>query len=461
MPIKKHTNRPTAMRSAVAALIWCLSANALADPVTLSEKQVIALFYQRNLDLLAARYNIDNAQAQEIIAAAIPNPTLSIQVSEISRNSNQNASAQGCPQSDVGQNRNCGPAEIYSFSQLIETAGKRGLRMKSSAIATQAAENDFRDATRILTNMVRDAYYGLLQAQKNRWLAQEIVAQYKKIVDSNRLRLKAGDIAESDFLRIEMEGLKAQSELDNAEATVEQAQAALAVTLNWPDKSMQFNAEETWPAIKEIGQSLSREALIEKALTLRPDLQADKQRADQADKDLTLARRLKYPDVTLTGGAARDPSNTILNSYFVGVSVPLPLFYQYKGEESQALVNFNQMRLAAQETELSVRSDIVNALAAWTSANKVVQRFESDLLDRAKKVHEKSQLAYQRGAIGVLDFIDAQRNYKAVMLDYYMAEINLINAYYDLAKSLGTEPDAESAPHAMTPAEINGERLHP
>ena len=58
----------------------------------------------------------------------------------------------------------------------------------------------------------------LLQAQKNRWLAQEIVNHYKDIVSSNRLRLQAGDIAESDFLRIEMEALRAQSDLDNAQA---------------------------------------------------------------------------------------------------------------------------------------------------------------------------------------------------------------------------------------------------
>ena len=76
----------------------------MAEPVTLTEKQAIALFYQRNLDLLAARYNIENAQAQEIIAAAIPNPTISFEILELSKNSNQNSAAQGCPQA-VGSHR--------------------------------------------------------------------------------------------------------------------------------------------------------------------------------------------------------------------------------------------------------------------------------------------------------------------------------------------------------------------
>ena len=413
----------------ILLLLACLFAMpAQAESVTLTEKQAIALFYQRNLGLLSAQYNIENAIAQEIIASAIPNPTVTVQVLELS----------------PGASHNCGPAEYYTFSQLIELAGKRGLRMQSTAIATQAAESDFRDAVRVLTNMVRDAYYGMVQAQKNRWLAQEIVNYYKAIISSNHLRYQAGDISESDLLRIEIEAMRAQSDLDNAAAAVEQAQAALAVTLNWPDKSMQFIAEENWPLIKDIGQLLPATALLNKALSLRPDLLADKLRADQAEKDLDRARRLKFPDITFNAGYARDPGNTVLNTGFMGVSIPLPLFYQYQGEESQSAVTLNQMRLAAEQTELGIRSDVENALAAWKSADSIMQRYETELLDRAGKVRQRMELAYLHGGTSVLDFIQAQRDYKSVMLDYYTAATNRVNAYYDLAKALGVEPDTET-----------------
>ena len=280
-------------------------------------------------------------------------------------------------------------------------------------------------------------------AQKNRWLAEENAKHYRDIVSSNRLRLAAGDIAQSDLLRIETEGLRAQSDLDMAEAAVEQAQANLAVTLSWPDKSMQFVAQDQWPELQEIGQHLSREALTNMALSSRPDLQADKQRAAQAEKELTLANRLKYPDVTVSGGFARDPSNTVLNSYFVGVNVPIPLFYQDQGESSRAATNLNQMRLAADETELGIRNDVASSLAAWKSADKVVRRFRDELLSHASGVRDRAELAYMKGATGILDFIDAQRSYKAVMLDYFVAVTNLVNAYYDLAKSIGTEPNKD------------------
>ncbi len=439
--MRTHSFKSTAFALLISFII---AFDAYGQNQTLSIDEVLSIFYQRNLDLIAAQYNIDQSFAEAVIAAAIPNPTVNIQIGELSNNNlNKGSSATGC---NHNANVSCGASEYYSFSQLIEVAGKRGLRIQSSGFATQAAESDFRDAVRIFSNMVRHSYYQLLQMQKNRWLAQEIVDHYEVISNANRLRLKSGDISESEFLRVKMEAMRAQSDLDNAQTAVEMAQADLAVILRWPDKSLQFEAKEQWPEVKNIGQNLPKEELISKALQQRPDLQSDKLRADQADKELELAKRLKYPDVTITAGYARDPSNNALNSGFVGVSVPLPLFYQYEGQSDKAAVNLNQSRLVAEQTELGIRNDVVSALAAWNSASKIVIRFKDGLLDDALAVRNSSELAYNKGATSVLDFIEAQRSYKNVMHDYYAAEINRANAYYDLEKSLGVELDVDKAP---------------
>jgi len=409
----------------------------------LSIDEVLAIFFQRNLDLIAAQYNIDQYQAEAIMAAAIPNPTFGLQLLELSKNMNNGSTAQGCNHSP---GVSCGAAEYYSFSQLIEVAGKRGLRIESSGFATQAAEQDFRDALRIFSNMVRDAYYNLLQSQKDRWLAQEIVNHYQTITKANRLRLKSGDIAESDFLRVNIEAIRAESDLDKARAAVELAKANLAMILRWPEQSMAYEAKEQWPEIKDIGQHLGQQQLIDKALELRPDLQADKLRAEQAKKELVLAHRLKYPDVTITAGYARDPSNNVLDSGFVGFNVPMPVFYQYQGEANKAAVTVNQNQLALEQTGLNIRNDVVSALATWQSTDKIVHRFEDGLLKAAVDVRDSAELAYSKGATSVLDFIDAQRSYKNVMHEYYLALIDRTNAYYDLAKSVGVEPNLGHTP---------------
>ncbi len=428
---------------AIALLLSLFSSvDAYAQDLEIALDDALAIFYQRNLDLIAAQYNIDQAQAEAISAGAIPNPTLGVQIAEISSKPNMGAAAAGC---NHDPNTSCGVAEIYSFSQLIEVAGKRGLRIESSGFATQAAESDFRDALRIFSNLVSDAYYDLLLMQKNRWLAAEIFQHYQQLTSANQLRLKSGDIAESDFLRVKMEATRAESELDNAQAAVEQAQAKLAMILRWPDNSLKYVAKEQWPTVKEIGQQQSKQQLIELALQKRPDLQADKQRAEQADKQLELARRLKYPDVTVNAGYARDPSNNALNSFFVGVNVPVPVFYQYQGESDKAAVALNQNRLAVEQTELNIRTEVVGALATWQSADKILKRFNEGLLDDAQAVRKSAELAYSKGATSVLDFIEAQRSYKNIMRDYYAAMINRTNAYYDLAKSLAVELNAPPA----------------
>lgn len=408
----------------------------------ISLDEALAVFYQQNLDLIAAQYNVDQARADELVAGAIPNPVLGFQLAELSHNPNRGSQSSGC---NHDTNVSCGPAEIFSFSQLIELAGKRGLRMETSALGTLAAESDFKDAVRIFSNLVSDTYYDLLQMQKNRWLAQELVQHYQQISEVNRLRLKGGDISEADYLRVKMEASRAESDLDNAQAAEEQAQAKLAMVLRWPEKTVQLLAKEQWPVVQSIGQNNDEQTLLEKAFASRPDLLADKQRADQADKALELARRLKYPDVTVNAGYARDPSNNNLNSFFVGVNVPVPLFYQYQGESDKAAVHMSQTRLAVEQTELAIRSELVSALATWRSAERILQRYQQGLLDEASTVRSSAELAYSRGATSVLDLIEAQRSYKNIMRDYYAAMINRTNAYYDLAKTLAIDLYAKPA----------------
>lgn len=398
--------------------------------------EALAMFYQRNLDLIAAQYNVDQARADELVAGAIPNPVLGFQLSELSHNPNLGSQARGCNHDATAS---CGPAEIFSFTQLIEIAGKRGLRMESSAFGTLAAESDFKDAVRIFSNLVSDSYYDLLQMQKNRWLAEELVQHYKQIAEVNRLRLKGGDISEADYLRVKLEASRAESDLDNAMAVEEQAQAKLLMLLRWPEKDLKLVAKEQWPVIRDLGQQTDEAELMQKAFVQRPDLVADKQRADQADKALELARRLKYPDLTVNAGYARDPSNNALNSFFVGVNVPVPLFYQYQGESDKAAVQMSQSRVAVEQTELAIRNEVTSALAIWRSSDRILQRFHQGLLEEATTVRNSAELAYSRGATSVLDLIEAQRSYRNIMRDYYAAMINRTNAYYDLAKILAVD----------------------
>jgi len=396
--------------------------------LAITEQQAIALFYQRNLSLIAASFNIDSAQAQEIIAAAIPNPVFGFTVSSLSPNMfHQEFSNAPLP------------AISPQIQQLIETAGKRRLRIESSELATEAVNFDLKDTARVLTNAVRRSYYSLLLAQKTAKMASDNFERYREILRVNAIRLKVGDIAATDFTRIEVESLKAQGDQDQAQAALNQARANLLLLLGWPENSMEISAVEAWPeASPEIARA-GQEQLAGQALERRPDLQAARVRIEQAGKMLILANRLAIPDVTVSAFYQRDPGNFFTDSGGVGISVPLPLFYRQEGEISKARVGLNSAELSLKQTEQGVRAEVMKALSAWQSADAISQRFETSVVKRIEMLRKAQEIAYQKGAVGLLDLIDAERNYKAMMLDYYTALANRSNAWADLLMAYGEE----------------------
>lgn len=401
---------------------------SFAPHVSLTEKEAIALFYQRNLGLIASSLNIDNAHAEEIISAAIPNPVFSLTVHELSpRIWRPEARGQALP------------AVTPQIQQLIETAGKRRLRIESSELATEAVNFDVVDVARVLTNTVRRSYYSLLLAQKTLQVAGDNLERYREILRVNELRLKLGDVAAIDFIRIEVESLKIQGDQDQARAALDQARADLLLLLGWPANSMDIAAVEVWPeAAPEIAMA-GQERLVQRALESRPDMKAARVRIAQARKMLTLAQRQVIPNVTVSAFYDHDAGNFFPDTAGVGISLPIPLFYQQKGEISKARVGVTTTELALAQAEQGVRTEVLKALAAWQSADAIARRFETSVIKRIEKLRSAQELAYQKGAIGVLDLIDAQRSYRAIMLDYYNALANRSKAWADLLMAYGEE----------------------
>ncbi|MBI0416824.1 MAG: TolC family protein [Nitrosospira sp.] len=234
--------------------LWTVTLQAQTTSLTtpenlvVNEQEAIALFYQHNLSFIAAKFNIDTARAEEIIAGAIPNPVFTFTVSTFSPKIFQAAYRANNPGAPL-------PAFSPQIEQLIETAGKRRLRMESRAFATEAIKFDLQDTARVLTNTVRRSYYTLLLAQKISQVADNNYEHYREIIRVNEIRLKTGDIAAISFMRIEIESLKAQADQDQARTALNQARADLLLVLGWPENSMKILAAkiQTEISIKWLG----------------------------------------------------------------------------------------------------------------------------------------------------------------------------------------------------------------
>ena len=279
----------------------------------------------------------------------------------------------------------------------------------------------------------------MLLAQKTAEIATENYERYREIIRASSERLKAGDIAATDLTRLEVESLKAQGDQNMAQTALSQARADLLLLLAWPENSLEISAVDAWPSAPSKITQESQEQLSKQALERRPDLQAARVRIDQAKKMLTLANRLAIPDVTVGVFYQQDPGNFFTYSGGVSLSVPLPVFYRQEGEISKAHVGVSTAELGLKQTEQSVQTDVMKALVAWQSADAIAKRFESAVLQRIEALRKAQEFAYERGAIGLLDLIDAERSYKAMMLDYYTALSNRSKAWADLLMAYGEE----------------------
>ncbi len=420
-------------RRVIMVLLYCAaavgSASYASPRLPMTEREIIAIFFERNIDLLSAQFEIDRAEAMEWIASAIPNPELSFGLNEL------NGVIVGRP-NQVG---NQGLGYNVFLTQMIITAGKRDLRMESARFGREAVEADFKNTLRVLVNKLRHGFYDLLLAQKSLTVAQENMATFDRLAEANRLRESTGDIAETELQRVEVERLKARGELDLAEANLRSRQSELAKLLNWPERAMDYVAADVWPKIPA-GYDAKEEVLLEHAIDQRPDLKAQDLRVQQMAKEAELARRLVAPDVTVSGGYLQDAGNLNLDTGAVLATAEVPVFYQYSGEVGKALADFNEARNQREQLKNRVRKEVLSALAALQGTSAIVERFESQVLRRISAARSSVEYAYTQGAAGLIDLLDAERNYKAMMMDYYVAENHRALSFADLVMAVGEEP---------------------
>lgn len=383
------------------ALLILLTQLSAAEPLSL--RQAEALFGAHNRELLQARRLAEAAEADVISAAAPPNPSLAIASSRIS------------PSVGIGPGRLSDKRvdSVVGLSQLIERGNKRELRTSAASLNATAARQDEADTARQLRYQLHAAYYDLALAQERLQIADTGASLLEKSVAASERRLKAGDIADTELQRIRVEALRIRNEARQARAERERAQLGLAYLIGLEKQAATLSAIDPWPEIADRDSRAGPDTLVER----RADVRAAQARASAAEKTRDLARALRTRDVTAGIQYERFPGDTANNSYGFAVSIPLFTRYQYAGEIRRAEIEL----LAAQEQVERVRAlalaEIRRAGSELDAAAERSRRASQQLLPASAKAAAGAEFAYSRGAIGVMDLLDAQRQHHAARLE--------------------------------------------
>jgi cobalt-zinc-cadmium efflux system outer membrane protein len=387
-----------------------------ADTLTL--ERVLSLLESHNPTLTGAKARRESAQAALITAKAYPNPDIEVG---------------GGASTGLGQGALSGDNELLYLSQPLDLPFVREARRQVAEAGIVSADEANRFVWLTVRAQARLAFYEILRRQAELAVAEDNQRLLSQIRDRVKLKVEVGEAARYEEVKAEAELLNAVKLGESAQVRVEDAKSALRALFGAALPSQFDAAGELPPATSDLPPL---EHLRAEVLSQQPALQVTRAEVQKAEARLKLEERLRYPQPTLKVGAERDPG---LESWRVGISVPLPLWNQRQGPIGEAAADLRQSEAQAAQQELAVLRELESAYNRYRIAHRQVETFEGGLLRQAENALKVAEAAYRLGERGILDYLDAQRTYRGVRNDYLNARFDRQAAWIDLERLTAAE----------------------
>jgi outer membrane protein, heavy metal efflux system len=392
-----------------------LAGNAFAQQA-LTWQEIRARFKAANPSLRAGQIGIDESRANETTAYLRPNPNFSILADQI------DPFPGGPHHSTFGF-----LLSVAAVSYLHERQHKRELRLESAQKATGIAVSGQADLERTLIFDLRMAFIQTLQEEAILDLAKENLTYYDHVLDVNRDRYKAGAIAQVDLDRLELQRVQYESDLQTAEVNVRTAKIQLLALLNDRTPVEQFDVTGPFDFSHQI---TPLDDVRQRALDTRPDLRAALESVDKAKTDYRLAVANGSTDPTFGFDVGRNPP---IDQYIgFSVSIPLRIFDRNQGEKLRTQLDIGRSEKLMEAARTQVFSDVDSAYATVNSTVVLLQPYKDRYLQQASRIRDTIAFSYEHGAASLLDFLNAQADYRSVQVNY----LNLVAAYLEAANQL-------------------------
>jgi len=413
-------------RLCLGLLLVAVSAGSGFAQKALTWQEVRDRFERANPALQAGQIGIDESRAQEITANLRPNPYVTVLGDQIDPFNG------GPPHGPFAYLLASG-----SVNYLWERQHKRGLRLESAQKGTTVAISEQADLERNLLFNLREAFVQILQEKAILKLAQDNLSYYDHVLAVNHDRYTSGAIAQVDLKRLELQRVQYLSDLQTAEVNLRLAKIQLLMLLNDQTPVEQFDVTGPFdfaqqiPALNDVRQA---------ALDTRPDLRAALQAVDKAQTDHRLAVANGSTDPILGFDVGRNPP---IDQYIgFSVNIPLRVFDRNQGEKLRTQLDIDRENRLATETRAQVFSDVDSAYASVNSAVILLKPYKEQYLEEASSVRDTIAISYQHGAASLLDFLNAQADYRSVQVNY----LNLVGSYLNATDQLNLAVGREVIP---------------
>jgi len=392
-------------------------------PVKITLDDAIQMALAHNHTLAAARSTIQQSEAQEITANLRPDPVLLGDAQFLPLFHPDQASADyvnSAAQFDLG------------VSYLFERGKKRQHRLAAAKDQTAVTRSQVADNERSLAFQVATLFTNAQLAESVLDLAEQDLKSFRNTVDISKERYRAGDISEGDYLKIKLQLLQFQADASQAKLARVQALSDLRQLLGRESVPLDYDVAG---AFDYQPLSAKMEDLQVKALATRPDLRAAQQGVTTANSQYELAKADGKRDVTAQ--ISYTHTAAVSTASLFG-QVQLPIFDRNQGEIARTHFAITQAQEQEKAASDQVLTDVEDAYEGLQSNDQIIQLYRSGYLDEAKQDRDISEYAYKRGAASLLDFLDAERSYRATELAYRQSLAAYLLALEQLREAVGT-----------------------
>jgi cobalt-zinc-cadmium efflux system outer membrane protein len=320
----------------------------------------------------------------------------------------------------------------WMISQTFPWFGKRGLRGGVETGAATRAEMDWRMKKLEIVAMVKQAYYDLWQAERELEVNgrnQELMRQF---VEAARSRYETGQASQSDFIRAQNELAKLAEDRIDRVRQQQQALTDLNQLLRRPPETSVDIGPEVAPAVGELGVSLEQ---LQAAAADRPELLGVREGAVRSAKAaLALAKKGYYPDVQFRVEARQLNGQSGIREYDTGVFINFPWLNhgKYKAAIAEARANLDASHDELDAMLVRTAAEVRKLYDGVHTMHHHYDLYTERLIPQQRLAVEAARAAYETGAGGFMDLLDADR----MLFDLEMQNLHHAAEFQRLLASL-------------------------
>jgi len=394
----------------------------VSDTLKLTVKQAEDRFLKNNLQLIAQRYNIDNASAQIITARLFANPDFNFSNGIYANNATD------------------GPAykeQSFGISQLFTTAGKRNKNIQLAKIGVEQAKYQFFDLLRTLKFTLRSDFYTVYYQRQSATVYDEEISSLNQTLTAYKEQYAKGNIAEKELLRIQAQLYSLQVEYSGLLSGIDTTESELKIMLRVPPRTTIDPQVTDDLAGKAILTTVPYQQLLDSAYVNRYDLRYSKVTVDYNNMNLQLQKATAVPDVSLS--LNYDKLGGYGTNYLgAGIEFNLPFFNRNQGAIKQAKIAVDQSKVQLQSQQEQVESDVASnykiALRQEQVYNSFDPKFKHDFTHLVEEVYKN----YEKRNISLLEFLDYYDTYKTNTLLTNSLLLNRVTSLEQLNYVTGT-----------------------